>query len=152
MRLLSCSRMSCWVNWNCRDYINGINELWLPDASAFIKTAWWAKWTQADKRTGSILWAYRLLMRKTLLPLFSTDMSVECSDYWGSSSEQGCKQKHWGGDGNKTQILETQDYTKGTCMHFCFVAFYQIHSTLNLLSFFPDFFSFKDVCLVVNCN
>lgn len=116
MRLLSCSRMSCWVNWNCRDYINGINELWLPDASALIKTAWWAKWTQADKRTGSILWAYRLLMRKTLLPLFSTDMSVECSDYWGSSSEQGCKQKHWGGDGNKTQILETKTIPRA---HVC---------------------------------
>lgn len=75
MRLLSCSRMSCWVNWNCRDYINGINELWLPDASALIKTAWWAKWTQADKRTGSILRAYRLLTKKTL-PLFST--GVHC--------------------------------------------------------------------------
>lgn len=91
MRLLSCSRMSCGVNWNCRDYINGINELWLPDASALIKTAWWAKWTQADKRTGSIWWAYRLLMRKTLLPSFSTDMSLERSDCWGSSGERGCK-------------------------------------------------------------
>lgn len=100
MRLLSWSRMSCWVNWNCRDYINGINELWLPDVSALIKTAWWAKWAQADKRTGSILWAYRLLTKETLLPLFSTGMSLGHSDYRRSSggkavSKPGCPPAVW---------------------------------------------------------
>lgn len=160
MRLLSCSRMSCWVNWNCRDYINGINELWLPDASALIKTAWWAKWTQADKRTGSILWAYRLLMRKTLLPLFSTDMSLECSDYWGSSSEQGCKQAEtltcgWKQNtdfGNWWYISFLLRFIRFTA-HWIYYHSFQISLHLNnLLSFFPDLFSFKDVYLVVNCN
>lgn len=145
MRLLSCSRMSCWVNWNCRDYINGINELWLPDASALIKTAWWAKWTQADKRTGSILWAYRLLMRKTLLPLFSTDMSLECSDYWGSSSEQGCKQAETLTCGWK----QNTDFGNWWYISF-FVTFYQIYSALNLLSFFPDLSSFKQFIIILS--
>lgn len=121
MRLLSCSRMSCWVNWNCRDYINGINELWLPDASALIKTAWWAKWTQADKRTGSIWWAYGLLMKKTSLPSFSTDMSLESSDCWGSSGEQGCKQAEaLTAGGSKPHIVEAKSMptTRSFPLHF----------------------------------
>lgn len=87
--------MSCWVNWNCRDYINGINELWLPDVATLIKTAWWAKWTQADKRTGSILWAYRLLKR-ALLPLhsqawvWSTETTKEYAGQKALTEQKGC--------------------------------------------------------------
>lgn len=152
MRLLSCSRMSCWVNWNCRDYINGINELWLPDASALIKTAWWAKWTQTDKRTRSILWAYRLLMRKTLLPFFSTGMSLECSDYWGSSREKGCKQAEtlmvW--MDAKYTFWERRSVPTIHSFSLCFVRFtaYWIYDH----SFQIVLFSFKDVCLLATCN
>lgn len=96
MRLLSCRRVSCWVNWNCRDYINGINELWLPNVAASIKTAWWAKWTQADKRTGSILWAYRLL-KETLLPsrsqawVWSTETTKEHAGQKAFTQQKGCR-------------------------------------------------------------
>lgn len=69
--------MSCWVNWNCRDYINGINELWLPDVAALIKTAWWAKWAQADKRTGSILWA----VEENFVTFMFTGMGLAYWDY-----------------------------------------------------------------------
>lgn len=119
MRLLSCSRVSCWVNWNCRDYINGINELWLPDVSALIKTAWWAKWTQADKRTGSILWAYRLLMKKSLLPLFSTGMNLECRDSKCLAGIRLGKQNAVT-LGRKIQILRTKNILRIQMSLLCF--------------------------------
>lgn len=133
-----------------RDYINVLMNFWLPDASALIKTAWWAKWTQADKRTGSIWWAHGLLMKKTLLPSFSTDMSA-LGEQWledPAVNKAVSKQKHWSW-WKQTTHCGGQEHADDT---FLSVTFYQIYSTLNLLSFFPDIFSFKDVYLVVICN
>lgn len=64
-------------------------------------------------------------------------------------NEAVSEQEHRRAAGSEPPIVEARSVLR---TRFFSVTFHQIYSTLNLLSFFPDLFSFKDVYLVVDCN